>query len=307
MIAIAISGLGKIARDQHLPAVIASGQFDLAATVDPFAAAIPGVPHFTDIAAMLAAKPHIAAMSVCTPPQVRAVVAAEAIRAGLHVMLEKPPAASLSQAQALVQAAADGGVSLFAAWHSREGGAVAPARAWLADKTIRSVDVRWLEDVRKWHPGQAWIWQAGGLGVFDPGINALSILTTLLPGTVIMDRAELDVPANCAAPIAARLKLRSDCGAPIAAEFDWRLTDGQIWQITAETDAGMLLLEGGGGKLTLPASPPVSYAASEYAALYSRFAELISQNASEVDLSPFTLVADAFLLGELHAAEPFYD
>ena len=33
----------------------------------------------------------------------------------------------------------------------------------------------------RWHPGQEWIWQAGGFGVFDPGINALSIVTRILP------------------------------------------------------------------------------------------------------------------------------
>jgi D-galactose 1-dehydrogenase len=43
------------------------------------------------------------------------------------------------------------------------------------------VNVIWREDVRVWHPGQDWIWQPGGLGVFDPGINALSIITHILP------------------------------------------------------------------------------------------------------------------------------
>ena len=41
--------------------------------------------------------------------------------------------------------------------------------------------VTWKEDVRHWHPGQQWIWEAGGFGVFDPGINALSIVTKIMP------------------------------------------------------------------------------------------------------------------------------
>ena len=45
----------------------------------------------------------------------------------------------------------------------------------MRERTIRTLTVAWKEDVRIWHPGQAWIWKAGGLGVFDPGINALSI------------------------------------------------------------------------------------------------------------------------------------
>ena len=39
----------------------------------------------------------------------------------------------------------------------------------------------WKEDVHHWHPGQRWIWEPGGFGVFDPGINALSVLTEILP------------------------------------------------------------------------------------------------------------------------------
>ena len=143
--------------------------------------------------------------------------------------------------------------------------------------------------------------------MFDPGINALSILTTLLPGEVVLERAVLDVPVNCAAPIAALLDLRSAAGASVTADFDFRQTGRQTWEISVETDAGTLLLEDGGGKLTLPGEKPEVYAASEYAALYARFAELVTQGESELDLAPFILVADAFLIGERRETEPFYD
>src|SRR5690606_40163452 len=65
--------------------------------------------------------------------------------------------------------------------HSRMALAVAAARRWLADRTIHEGRITWREDLRKWHPGQDWILDAGGMGVFDPGINALSILTEILP------------------------------------------------------------------------------------------------------------------------------
>jgi hypothetical protein len=45
------------------------------------------------------------------------------------------------------------------------------------------VEIVWHEDVRKWHPGQQWIWEPGGFGVFDPGINALSIATRIFPAS----------------------------------------------------------------------------------------------------------------------------
>jgi D-galactose 1-dehydrogenase len=120
-------------------------------------------------------------VSLCTPPQPRHALAHLALAAGKHVMLEKPPGATLSEVEDLRLTAAERGLTLQTTWHSRYAQGVAPAREWLADKTIKSVRIDWREDVRVWHPGQTWIWEAGGLGVFDPGINALSIATAILP------------------------------------------------------------------------------------------------------------------------------
>ncbi|TIP51034.1 MAG: gfo/Idh/MocA family oxidoreductase, partial [Mesorhizobium sp.] len=68
-----------------------------------------------------------------------------------------------------------------ASWHSRYAPAVEAARDFLGSTTIRSAAINWKEDVRRWHPNQDWIWAPGGFGVFDPGINALSIATHILP------------------------------------------------------------------------------------------------------------------------------
>src|SRR5437899_2197349 len=131
---------------------------------------------------------------------------------GKHVLLEKPPGATVSELEPLVAAARESGRTLFATWHSRFAPAVEPARSFLASREIKSVVVEWKEDVRVWHPGQAWIWEPGGLGVFDPGINALSIMTHILPRPFFLTRAELSFPRNRAAPIAADLAFSDDTG-----------------------------------------------------------------------------------------------
>ncbi|BBI53534.1 hypothetical protein HORIV_59550 [Vreelandella olivaria] len=95
--------------------------------------------------------------------------------------MKKPPGATLSEVEDLIATAAKQGVSLFAAWHSRFAPGVAQAKQWLRERQVQRVEIEWKEDVRVWHPGQAWIWQPGGMGVFDPGINALSIATEILP------------------------------------------------------------------------------------------------------------------------------
>src|SRR5581483_6251798 len=167
---LAIVGLGKIARDQHIPALSASDEFDLTAVASP-QGRLDGVPSFPSIAELLEALPEVEAVALCTPPQVRYETARYALERGRHVLLEKPPGVTLGEVQELAELALSQGVALFASWHSRYAPAVEPARAWLATRRIRSVSIAWREDVRVWHPGQRWIWQPGGLGVFDPGIN----------------------------------------------------------------------------------------------------------------------------------------
>ncbi|WP_138464676.1 Gfo/Idh/MocA family protein [Poseidonocella sp. HB161398] len=303
---IALAGVGKIARDQHIPAIAGHPGLRLAATSSR-SGGVAGVENHEDFAALLAARPDIPAVSLCMPPQVRHGYAVDAIRAGRHVMLEKPPGASVSEVLALKALAEKAGVTLFATWHSRHAAGVAAAKAWLADKTIRKVQITWKEDVRHWHPGQDWIWEPGGLGVFDPGINALSILTEILPAPVHLSAAELTFPENRAQPIAAALRFAGEDGLEVAAEFDWRQTGPQSWDIAAETDAGRLTLSEGGAKLAIDDVPQGVAGSGEYPDLYRRFAELIAAGQSDVDVAPLLHVADAFLMGRRLITEPFHD
>ena len=303
---VAIVGFGKIARDQHIPAIGATDGVKLAAIASRNAS-LPGLPHFSTLEELLRDGPPIDAVALCTPPQVRRAQAAAAIAAGKHVMLEKPPAASVSELDPLIALAARSGRTLFATWHSRFAPAVEPARHWLAARRIDSVSISWKEDVRVWHPGQSWIWEPGGLGVFDPGINALSILTRILPQPLFVTAAELYFPANREAPIAARLSLADAAGLPIDAAFDFRQTGPQSWDIRVETDAGPLKLSGGGTRLIAGGEALVDTAESEYRELYGRFVELTASGASDVDLTPLRLVADAFMLGRRRFVEAFED
>lgn len=305
-IRLAIVGLGKIARDQHHPAIAGNAGFDLVATVSPDAPGLPGVPHFADFDSLLAHGPAIDAVALCTPPQVRHDLAAAALGRRLHVLLEKPPGATLAEVRALREQAETAHATLFAAWHSRYADGVAPARAWLAGRTIGKVSIVWREDVRVWHPGQAWIWEPGGLGVFDPGINALSIATHILPNRFFLERGTLDIPENRAAPIAADLHFRDTTGAPIHMDLDWRQTGPQSWDITVETDAGTLTLSQGGAVLSLPTETKRNED-HEYSRLYARFAGLIREGGCDVDVAPLRLVADAFLRSRRRITEAFHD
>lgn len=308
-IRLAVIGMGKIATDQHLPAIAANADVALVATVSRHGGATDGLPFFDSIEALVASGVGVDAVALCTPPQVRRAIARTAIAQGWHVFLEKPPGATLAEVAALRAAAAAAGVTLFASWHSRFAAGVEPARAWLADRTIDRVTITWREDVRVWHPGQQWIWEPGGFGVFDPGINALSIATRILPRPFFVETAELEVPSNCAAPIAARVQFRDEAGVPIAMDLDFRQQGPQSWDIVAETDAGTLTLAKGGGELRLPAGQTYAAAAlhGEYPGLYARFVELVRAAESDVDVSPLRHVADAFLRGRVTIVAPFVE
>lgn len=302
-IRLALVGLGKIARDQHIPTIAGSPAFELVcgATLE---GRCPSGATYDSVTAMLAAEPSVEAVVLCQPPQSRFEAARAALAAGKHVFLEKPPCATLSELAALQAMAAERGLTMFAAWHSRHAPAVEPARAWLSDQRILSVDIAWLEDVRVWHPGQRWIWEAGGLGVFDPGINALSIATTILPPLRLVESV-LSYPSNQDAPIAADLVLEAAGGALARARFDFRHRDGETWDIRVSTEQGDLRLSQGGAALAIDGTPRPLPPAAEYPALYARFAELIAQGDCEVDPQPLQLVADAFLRGRRLTVEPF--
>ncbi|WP_369062324.1 Gfo/Idh/MocA family oxidoreductase [Caulobacter sp. 73W] len=300
---IGIVGVGKIARDQHLPALAESDAFELCATASPHSR-VDGIEGHASVAEMLAARPEIEAVSLCTPPEGRFEQAMTVLQAGKHLMLEKPPAATISEAETLRQLAREKGLALFATWHSREAAEVDAAHQWLAGKRIEAVRIRWKEDIRHWHPGQDWILAAGGFGVFDPGINALSIATRILPEPLVVTGAVLSIPKNRISPIAATITLQSG-DAPVDAQFDFLQIGEQTWDIEVDTVVGQLRLRNGGGRLELPGAAPLCGPNREYLRLYRRFAQLVRQREIDADLRPMQLVADAFLVGQREEAAPF--
>jgi D-galactose 1-dehydrogenase len=303
-IRIALIGVGKIARDQHVPALAGNADFELVAGVSRHQK-LDGVPNYRTLADLLLAQPDVDAVSICTPPQVRYGIAHDALQNGLHVMLEKPPGATLNEVEALREVADAARSSLYASWHSRAAAGVEPARHLLAERGVLSVTVEWKEDVRVWHPGQAWIWQAGGLGVFDPGINALSILTAILPGKVRLEEATLSFPANCETPIAADLTMRDEHGAQISMSLDFLYTGPPKWEIAVDTGEGSVRLSQGGAVLTVDGDAPITSPDREYPTLYRHFANLVNNRVSDVDAEPLRLVADAFLCGRRIVVDPF--
>jgi len=141
------------------------------------------------------------------------------------------------------------------------------------------------------------------MGVFDPGINALSILTEILPSPVHLTAATLEFPENRQTPIAARLTFTQN----ITADFDWRQTGPQAWDIEIETTDGPMALRMGGNRLEV-GDVEIAFENSmmgEYPALYKRMADLVAAGQSDVDLAPMVHVADALTLGARQITDAF--
>lgn len=305
-IRLGLVGYGKIAQDQHVPAINANPGFELV-SVATQGQPCAGVENFQSLSELLENGPPVDAIAFCTPPQGRFALVQQAIAAGKHVLVEKPPCATLGEAMALVSQAQQQGVTSFFAWHSRYAPGIEAARDWLSTRTLHSVQIDWKEDVRKWHPGQAWIWQPGGLGVFDPGINALSIVTHLLPLPLFVESADLRVPNNCQSPIAASIKMSAPQRLAVRAEFDFDHGHEELWSIEVRCAEGVLRLDNGGAVLSIDQVPQTVSQEGEYAAVYRHFQQLIGDKASDLDLQPLRLVADSFFVGSRTLVEPFYD
>jgi predicted dehydrogenase len=303
-IRIAILGFGKIAADQHVPAIQGNPRFELVATSSRSGQGVAQT--FTDWRELVRSVEGLEAVAITTPPGPRYDMARECILAGLHCLLEKPPTAGLAEIADLDCLAQAQRVTIYTTWHARHHAAVAAAAQALAGKRIASLAIVWHEDVRKWHPGQTWIWEAGGFGVFDPGINAFSIATTIFPGGLFVRAAELLYPENAQTPIAAEIDFASpEAEGALHASLDWRRSEGEEWTIAVTaTDGTSVRLEDGGSKLILDGQEQPRAGAGEYPDIYAEFLQLIDERRSLVDVAPLRLVADCLLAGRRRLLEP---
>lgn len=306
---IAVIGMGKIAQDQHLPVIDKSADFELAACVSQRGIGHRDVPVFTTPAELYKAMPEVKLVAICTPPGVRHAYARQAIDAGKDVLLEKPPTPTITEFQDLVAYGEKKGRILFQTWHSRYNAAVDAARLILKDEGVASIRIDWRESVRKWHPGQEWVWQPGGFGVCDPGINAISIFTRIMPFPVFVESARLKFPANRQTPVDVEIVFKSgEAHQPkMSAGFNWLEESGEVWTVAVETRKGTRLkLEKGGTVLHVNGAETIANPSEEYEAIYERFAKLIKKGKSEMDGSPLLLIGDAFLLGARENVEEFH-
>ena len=132
-----VGGIGDISTKRVLPAILAEPRSRLAGVVtrDPVKAAPYGVPAWPDMETALAGC-SAAAVYIATPVFLHAPQTIAALRAGRHVLCEKPMALDYAEADSMRQAAEASGRTLGIAYYRRMYPKVARAKELIAAGAI---------------------------------------------------------------------------------------------------------------------------------------------------------------------------
>ena len=113
-----IVGCGKVAKGYHMPALLRIGGVEIAAVCDISEAEAKRTAnmfdvnrYYTDLSDMLK-REDLEMVDICTPPQMHAQMAIQAMEEGCHVLLEKPMTSSVSEADKILRALKKSGVKL---------------------------------------------------------------------------------------------------------------------------------------------------------------------------------------------------
>lgn len=188
---VALVGTGSVAR-LHAEAVAAHPRADLVAATDHARAAADafartwGVPAvYDDLDALLAAE-HPDVVLVCTPPGAHHGQVLAAFAAGAHVVVEKPPAASLDELDEMRAAADAAGRRLAVVFQQRTGTAAAHVRRLLRGgdlgrPLLAVCETLWYRDSAYFDAPWRGRWDTEGGGTtLGHGIHQIDLLAYLL-------------------------------------------------------------------------------------------------------------------------------
>jgi predicted dehydrogenase/nucleoside-diphosphate-sugar epimerase len=246
---LAVVGCGAIARSLHLPVVAGHEDVELVALVDR------DVVRASELARGYGVKrvlPDVAALDsadfdaaiLATPPQHHAEATIDLLKRGVHVLVEKPMATTLADAEAMVRAAEETGRALAVGFFRRLYPSIRLLRA-LLDSNWLGRPVRFVAE-----GGGTYNWAAATLGnmkkelagggvLIDYGSHILDLLFALFdePAEVLnyRDNALGGVEADCSLG----LRLRH-AGDPVEGTLDLARTRNVGNFIRVECERGML-------------------------------------------------------------------
>jgi UDP-N-acetylglucosamine 3-dehydrogenase len=235
---LALLGCGTIARDVHLPAFAAAGRDLVDVTVFASrsmasaerAAGQWGSGDVTTNWQEAVERDDVDAVDICAPNGLHRAMTVAACAAGKHVLVEKPMAVSLDDADAMIAAADAAGRVLMPAQNIRFAPACRAAGRALADGRIGElVGIRAVlghTGPQDWAPGADWFFdreQSGGGALLDLGVHLFDLVRAVTGDEIAVEGAVLKPRAS--AP-----------GIEDAAEVAFRLGRGAIGSLRASWD-----------------------------------------------------------------------
>jgi len=258
---LAVLTCGTIVTNGHLPAFSALGR----ETVDVVAftsrsrssaeraAAQWGSGAVVDDWRDVVGREDVDAVLVCSPNALHAEMSVAASEAGKHVLVEKPIAVSLAEADAMVDAATSAGVVLMAAHNLRFAAPYAAAAAAVRDGRIGAVVVG--VRVAFGHAGpQAWATDAGwfrdrslsgGGALIDLGIHVADLLRAVTGDEVDEVSALVHRPAPDAVEEAGQVIFTLRGGGVGSLHASWMARPGPDHQLVVHGTEGSVTIERG--------------------------------------------------------------
>ena len=187
---VAIVGCGGIAH-QHAKAYAGSGRTQLVGLVDivpehaeAYADAYGG-PTYPDVSSLMSeARPDL--VSIATPPGAHAEVAAEVLRAGGSVLIEKPPCPTLAELDVVAEAERAGGGAAYVVFQHRHGSGARRASELLDSGAlgrplVAVCETLWFRPESYFDPDWRGTWSGEGGGpTLGHGIHQIDLLLHLL-------------------------------------------------------------------------------------------------------------------------------
>jgi D-galactose 1-dehydrogenase len=303
-IGIGLVGLGSIGKvhEDVLASEPTSMLFRLVAVCDK-AAKDTGRPFYMDYRHFLAVE-GLQAVSIATPLHYDLALAA--IKAGKHVLIEKPPTLTLGQLEEIERAGKEAGVTIFTAFHACYRPEVEAARKALAGARIKSITVRYREDVLYYCDPAGWIFDpriAGG-GVFmSSGINPISIIMTIMPDSKLkVAKVDLVSERDFRVESKGTVEFDFDNGHGVL-DMDWFHKGPEIRTIEFQTTESKYVLDIVKGRLVRDGeiisaasgnAPHVVDQHLEYRGVFKKFYELITKHESLIRKHELKFMMDVY-------------
>lgn len=308
-VSLGVIGAGAIGK-VHLDVLAEADQrdFRVAAVADPARHDIEsGIRTYRDHRELLA-REDIDAVAVNTPPRDHHQIVVESLRAGKHVLVEKPPALTVPECEDMIRVAVATERVLFMAYHARYHPAVDLARRVLDTQEVVEIGIEYRELVTNYHDPDSWVFDprvAGGGVLMDSGINALSVVTTVLPGpfTYRIDRVELARPDGVRVETGASVDFSFGVNGSGRLEMDWLHHGQETRRITFATETDTYAVDVVANQLTQNDVPLRGAAGAlrravdqhaEYRGVYQDFARHLLHGTSSTSTVELAFITDTY-------------